>query len=114
MFFFFSSRRRHTRCSRDWSSDVCSSDLPDPVAVPPREPPAARGDHEADDKRHRIVEGAGDLAEPAPHDRILPEHLTRHVTEQATPEPDEPRGKVHEVGEKTGAPNDEGERERGA
>src|SRR6266542_6121375 len=27
--FFFSSRRRHTRCYRDWSSDVCSSDLPD-------------------------------------------------------------------------------------
>src|SRR2546429_6015800 len=26
-FFFFASRRRHTRCSRDWSSDVCSSDL---------------------------------------------------------------------------------------
>src|SRR3989449_1431415 len=25
--FFFSSRRRHTRCSRDWSSDVCSTDL---------------------------------------------------------------------------------------
>src|SRR5690606_40344738 len=25
--FFFSSRRRHTRFSRDWSSDVCSSDL---------------------------------------------------------------------------------------
>src|SRR3989442_16022349 len=27
--FFFSSRRRHTRCGRDWSSDVCSSDLLD-------------------------------------------------------------------------------------
>src|SRR5438105_11360573 len=26
-FFFFSSRRRHTRSTRDWSSDVCSSDL---------------------------------------------------------------------------------------
>src|SRR5450432_4559289 len=26
--FFFSSRRRHTRSDRDWSSDVCSSDLP--------------------------------------------------------------------------------------
>src|SRR5690606_40968142 len=26
-FFFFSSRRRHTRFSRDWSSDVCSSNL---------------------------------------------------------------------------------------
>src|SRR3712207_6900080 len=27
VFFFFSSRRRHTRYWRDWSSDVCSSDL---------------------------------------------------------------------------------------
>src|SRR5256886_12580295 len=27
--FFFSSRRRHTRFDCDWSSDVCSSDLPD-------------------------------------------------------------------------------------
>src|SRR2546429_6042 len=31
LFFFFSSRRRHTRCSRDWSSDVCSSDLRTPT-----------------------------------------------------------------------------------
>src|SRR5437870_8724834 len=29
-FFFFSSRRRHTRWPRDWSSDVCSSDLEEP------------------------------------------------------------------------------------
>src|SRR3712207_5636348 len=37
MFFFFSSRRRHTRYWRDWSSDVCSSDLKEveaSVAVP--------------------------------------------------------------------------------
>src|SRR3984885_2111694 len=27
VYYFFSSRRRHTRCGRDWSSDVCSSDL---------------------------------------------------------------------------------------
>src|SRR5690625_7014220 len=27
LYFFFSSRRRHTRWPRDWSSDVCSSDL---------------------------------------------------------------------------------------
>src|SRR3989304_7812786 len=32
-FFFFSSRRRHTRCSRDWSSDVCSSDLVAPEVL---------------------------------------------------------------------------------
>src|SRR5256885_8259901 len=35
--FFFSSRRRHTRLQGDWSSDVCSSDLPhwgyDPTAI---------------------------------------------------------------------------------
>src|SRR3989442_6286129 len=30
--FCFTSRRRHTRCGRDWSSDVCSSDL-----VPPQD-----------------------------------------------------------------------------
>src|ERR1039458_5552939 len=49
--FFFSSRRRHTRCLSDWSSDVCSSDLarpphrllpepPAPSTVPPPPPPA--------------------------------------------------------------------------
>src|SRR6266496_6705250 len=31
-FFFFSSRRRHTRSLRDWSSDVCSSDLVSGIA----------------------------------------------------------------------------------
>src|SRR5256885_8398150 len=30
--FFFSSRRRHTRLQGDWSSDVCSSDLPHDLA----------------------------------------------------------------------------------
>src|SRR5438876_462062 len=34
MFFFFSSRRRHTRWTGDWSSDVCSSDLEALQAVP--------------------------------------------------------------------------------
>src|SRR5579862_9307413 len=32
IFFFFSSRRRHTRWNCDWSSDVCSSDLDDTVS----------------------------------------------------------------------------------
>src|SRR5699024_12172426 len=36
--FFFSSRRRHTRSKRDWSSDVCSSDL---VGVPAAQAAAA-------------------------------------------------------------------------
>src|SRR5262245_62550618 len=47
VFFFFSSRRRHTRCLSDWSSDVCSSDLvsasaeaaePGPQEAPPAQP----------------------------------------------------------------------------
>src|SRR5438128_7531886 len=38
--FFFSSRRRHTRCYRDWSSDVCSSDLLIPeIAIHERQLP---------------------------------------------------------------------------
>src|SRR5256886_11578216 len=36
--FFFSSRRRHTRFDCDWSSDVCSSDLPCSCRVVPRLP----------------------------------------------------------------------------
>src|SRR5690625_7686235 len=49
--FFFSSRRRHTRWPRDWSSDVCSSDLPEDrrltrdVIIPPgHEGKAGEGD----------------------------------------------------------------------
>src|SRR2546427_3533465 len=48
IFFFFSSRRRHTRFDCDWSSDVCSSDLPARELAcsrgcrsPPLEPPAS-------------------------------------------------------------------------
>src|SRR6185295_20044168 len=42
IFFFFSSRRRHTRYWRDWSSDVCSSDLPRAAAAA-RPPPGGVG-----------------------------------------------------------------------
>src|SRR2546430_17588240 len=42
LFFFFSSRRRHTRFDCDWSSDVCSSDLPRRVDLSP-----LRGEPEA-------------------------------------------------------------------
>src|SRR5256885_5717342 len=42
-FFFFSSRRRHTRLQGDWSSDVCSSDL------------AAAGDAEIHVVQHRLA-----------------------------------------------------------
>src|SRR2546421_1134613 len=41
-FFFFSSRRRHTRSDRDWSSDVCSSDLVDVMMAGGAEAPIMR------------------------------------------------------------------------
>src|SRR5690606_41010027 len=46
-FFFFSSRRRHTRFSRDWSSDVCSSDLACFMAKPAAGPVGEGLGHEA-------------------------------------------------------------------
>src|SRR6266496_528184 len=54
MFFFFSSRRRHTRSLRDWSSDVCSSDLG------PRAGSAARGESLRPARGHERHEGGVD------------------------------------------------------
>src|SRR3712207_7167934 len=42
IFFFFSSRRRHTRYWRDWSSDVCSSDLASNPSAVKHEPRSVR------------------------------------------------------------------------
>src|SRR2546421_4517149 len=61
-FFFFSSRRRHTRSDRDWSSDVCSSDLAVAearlLAERRRQEDLGRPAHE------RRVEELGALADP--------------------------------------------------
>src|SRR5689334_24580913 len=59
LFFFFSSRRRHTRWNCDWSSDVCSSDLPAAAA-----PAAAVADTAAEPAPAPAV--ADTAAEPAP------------------------------------------------
>src|SRR3712207_6894522 len=58
--FFFSSRRRHTRYWRDWSSDVCSSDLREQVAgvEAVARPVAQAGRHVREDLRD-LVRGAG-------------------------------------------------------
>src|SRR5207253_7557892 len=61
-FFFFSSRRRHTRWPRDWSSDVCSSDLEMlwqyELSARPIDTPERRADLE-----HRLMAQAGLIAD---------------------------------------------------
>src|SRR5690606_40092818 len=49
--FFFSSRRRHTRFSRDWSSDVCSSDLPAAGGTAPAGGRGSRGRASGDPRK---------------------------------------------------------------
>src|SRR3989442_2503099 len=57
--FFFSSRRRHTRCGRDWSSDVCSSDLGGLAGL--------RRDREGDQQRDRDAPPGPDPTTPLRH-----------------------------------------------
>src|SRR5690242_21903836 len=72
MFFFFSSRRRHTRLTCDWSSDVCSSDLLDGrIEDLPQVRRAERGIHhprgEADGVQLVELACAEALSDPAEH-----------------------------------------------
>src|SRR3712207_8945434 len=74
LLFFFSSRRRHTRYWRDWSSDVCSSDLLFDQRVEDRHQPLALGpDREVD--RARLVDEVehvvGAQALERPDERLL-------------------------------------------
>src|SRR5256885_3133159 len=74
-FFFFSSRRRHTRLQGDWSSDVCSSDLV--VPVPP-------------EIKERFLGTQGSYSGNFPHDRnkVLatgPGRITGTVTSGGKP-----------------------------
>src|SRR5256885_9323545 len=79
MFFFFSSRRRHTRLQGDWSSDVCSSDLDRPTGCSylvlllggvaavdqdglPGDPPAVAD--QVADEGHRSEEHTSELQSP--------------------------------------------------
>src|SRR3989440_1719729 len=65
--FFFSSRRRHTRSDRDWSSDVCSSDLVDLTTLR-----AGDGTDVGRPLPPRLVAGAADGEVADLHDVELP------------------------------------------
>src|SRR5438874_6274795 len=83
--FFFSSRRRHTRSLRDWSSDVCSSDLPeghDVRAVPRDGRRGARGQTHLAGARllRRILQ---DHQRPGSHASRVPAGVPGALTEVA-------------------------------
>src|SRR3989442_3169610 len=80
-FFFFSSRRRHTRCGRDWSSDVCSSDLDDrPHDHRPQHLAAALLPGEAGARDRGPGEGAGLMVDsPLPALRREYEQIVRQL-----------------------------------
>src|SRR5439155_17110606 len=61
--FFFSSRRRHTRWPRDWSSDVCSSDLSTIAEVFPERARGLHPDFQSATLTHLLTHRAG-----LPHD----------------------------------------------
>src|SRR6266496_4115112 len=76
-FFFFSSRRRHTRSLRDWSSDVCSSDLgplKQVLSLLPGVNAKALQAVGADDKRLKHVEAI--VLSMTPEERAEPAILT--------------------------------------
>src|SRR2546430_16262272 len=85
LLFFFSSRRRHTRFDCDWSSDVCSSDLPGGAAEDGGRAPALRPD------RHQRIGGHRD-------GRGRPMSVSAHSTNDAETEQYQPvfTGKVLE------------------
>src|SRR6266850_3959478 len=64
LFFFFSSRRRHTRLQGDWSSDVCSSDLP--CLAPLRSWLRARPQDSPPAESPRSNDGSTPAADPVP------------------------------------------------
>src|SRR6266511_440663 len=87
MFFFFASRRRHTRWPRDWSSDECSSDLAlgpvEPAVVPAAEDALAPGRHTGEPHRRGHCFGPGlqetHLLEPRdPHGERIGQLFLEH------------------------------------
>src|SRR2546422_2099638 len=75
-FFFFSSRRRHTRCSRDWSSDVCSSDLGARDTLRLEMKYALYG-NDIDDTTNALEAGLGWVVKPAKGEFIGPGALEK-------------------------------------
>src|SRR5205814_4836392 len=89
-YFFFSSRRRHTRCLSDWSSDVCSSDLP------------ARAVEGAQEGGPGAAGGAGARGGAGRHPPAIPRRAARGDLPLAAPAPPG-RSEERRVGKECGS-----------
>src|SRR2546430_13187674 len=85
-FFFFSSRRRHTRFDCDWSSDVCSSDLHLEIAhtvgqIPQRRPARLDAAHRQRRAQGRMLAETGGKFRPAARVLVLELRSEEHTSE---------------------------------
>src|SRR5215510_6958764 len=84
-FFFFSSRRRYTRWPRDWSSDVCSSDLALAVADHGRPLDCEAALAGRFDDRVEVAQGAGEIGTVAILCDALALELPEEILERRGP-----------------------------
>src|SRR5216683_3630865 len=91
-FFFFSSRRRHTRSDRDWSSDVCSSDLVADISqIPPyNEDVRAQGFPPTVETLRRQIAGADALLFACPEYNYSMSGVLKNAIDWASRPPDQP------------------------
>src|SRR5256886_11190363 len=75
--FFFSSRRRHTRFDCDWSSDVCSSDLPSHAEAGQRRDGRAKGSIGSGCRRAERPTESGAVSSGSPHCFSRRQHYLR-------------------------------------
>src|SRR5690606_40433104 len=81
--FFFSSSRRHTSFARDWSSDVCSSDLDQPDCIEPAEHAGERDEVRQNEQGFPKIEARATVATQS-HERslaVLIRRVQRHCPE---------------------------------
>src|SRR5699024_6171076 len=123
--FFFSSRRRHTRSKRDWSSDVCSSDLEDDQDMDPETNPGeemetiddeegTEDEEEADAENEDEANEDNNENEEDPQEAENAEDDANEEPEDADPgEEDEELETIDDDDETTGVDEDDGTDETG-
>src|SRR6266536_5815237 len=96
-FFFFSSRRRHTSSTRDWSSDVCSSDLPCSMTMPRGSTGSAEQLSQPPRLEHGLDQEDGEKSSARQDPELAPEGGTQLARQQGTIDPERMQGEHDEI-----------------